>query len=571
MSGAAVSNNADICGLIDGVKFMIRYHKRIFDIAGIAFLSLVLAVIVWLSSDSHIYFSKDSGYYDAAFFLKIHGGSGALKRNIYYTLDGSEPTQDDYLYDKKNPIWIEDATDHENVYAARTDVGCGGFEAGSASEVPYQAPDYLIDKCNVVRAAIFDKDGNCVESITGIYFVGFQDKKGYEGLYTASIVTDPANLFDEEKGIYVEGVDEDSNYRERGMDWEREMELTIFDGEQREILTEKGGIRIKGGSTRSLAQKSVRCYARKKYSGDNRFHVELFHKGYFPHRITFYAGGNDYCYKVKDPMVHELAEGMDFATMRFIPCVLFLDGEYWGVYYISEDYDDDFISDHYDVEKEDVVMIKSGQLKEGEGTDYDDYLAMRQFMVQEDMTLPENYAQAGQMMDMGSYIDYYALQMYLQRHGDWPSSNYALWKTRVDEGSEYGDGRWRWMLYDVNSAGMDAIVYDSLAEVLHDDEMFYSLYQNEEFRRQFAERILYIGREILNAEKCSEYLDAYGKIMKISLLESNRRFYLTMDAEDFDSNREWMAAFFEQRQDAVWDFLVDNMGEEWLRQNGIQK
>lgn len=127
------------------------------------------------------------------------------------------------------------------------------------------------------------------------------------------------------------------------------------------------------------------------------------------------------------------------------------------------------------------------------------------------------------------------------------------------------------MLYDVNSAQMDAIVYDSLYEVLCDDEMFRSLYQNEEFRRQFAERILYIGRDLLNAENCTQFLDEYERTMKTALTESNRRFYSSVNIEEFDGKKEWLITFFENRYDAVWDFLVDNMGEEWLRQNGIQK
>lgn len=516
-------------------------YRIIFDLTAIVLLSLVLAVFVWLSSDGHIYFSRDSGYYDDAFTLEIRGGRGFLRKEIYYTLDGSEPTEEDYLYNEDSPVYIGDGRDGD------------------------------MDRCNVVRASVFDGEGNCLDSITGLYFVGFQIKSGYEGLYMASIVTDPDNLFDSEKGIYAEGPGETANYFGRGPEWEREAALTVFDLQQRQILTQKCGIRIKGGTSRSYAQKSIRCYARDEYCGDNKFHAELFQKGRLPHRIVFYAGGNDYFCKVRDPMIHELTEELNFATMDFLPCVLFLNNEYWGVYYISEEYDDAYISDHYDVEKDDVILIKAGYLKEGEDADYEDYLATRQFMIKEDMSLSENYAEACRVMDMDSYIDYYAMQIYIQRHSDWPSSNYALWKTREDEGSRFGDGRWRWMLFDVNSPGMDAIEYDSLSEVLHDDEMFYSLYQNEEFRRQFAERILYIGRELLNAENCGRFLAEYEAVMKTPLLQSGRRFYPEVGAEDFDKEIQWLTTFFADRYDAVWAFLESNMGGEWLFQNGIYK
>lgn len=546
---------------------MKRRFRKIYDISAIVFLSLILAVIVWLSSDGHIYFSQTSGYYEDAFTLKIRGGSRALKRSIYYTLDGSEPTQEDYLYDKSTPILISDATDSENRYAARTDVGVERLINATA----YNAPDYKIDKCNVVRASVFDEEGNCLDSITGIYFVGFQNKSGYEEIYTASIVTDPDNLFDPEKGIYVEGSDESPNYTQRGAEWEREASITIFDNRERQILEQPCGIRIKGGVSRNLAQKSIRCYARDQYSGGNKFQTELFHKGQLPHRIVFYAGGNDYYCKVKDPMIHQLTESLNFATMRFMPCALFLNGEYWGIYYLSEEYDDTFISDHYGVKKKDVVLIKSGVLKEGEYEDYEEYLEMKRFIEEEDMSFDGNYEKACQMIDIDSYIDYYATQIYIQRHEDWPSANYALWKTREDEGSEFGDGRWRWMLFDVNSGGMDSVTNDSLLEVLCGDAMFFSLYQNEEFRRQFAERILYIGKEVLNAENCSRFLEDYKETMAVPLAESNKRFYPAVQTEDFDDYLGCLTNFFENRYDAVWDVLVNNMGEAWLRQNGIQK
>lgn len=557
--------------MIAGKRFLSEYQRKIVDVAGICFLSVVLFIIVWLLSDRHIYFSHNSGYYDEAFFLKIKGGgkNSISGKHIYYTLDGSEPTREDYPYDKDHPIYIADATDHENLYAARTDVGSAGWGDNNT----YTAPDYCIDKCNVVRASVFDEEGNCLDSITGIFFVGFQDKSGYEGLYTVSLITDPDNLFDPETGIYVKGNGETPNYRCRGTEWERPAAISIFDDQQREILSQNCGIRIKGGTSRSLTQKSIRCYAREEYCGDSKFQAELFYSGHLPHRIALYAGGNDYYCKVKDPMVHELTESLNYATMRFIPCALFLDGEYWGLYYISEDYDDAYISDHFDVKKENVVMIKSGYLKEGEDADFAEYQMMRNFIIQEDMTVPANYERACQMMDMSSFIDYYAVQIYIERHSDWPSANYALWKTReMEGGSGFGDGRWRWMLFDVNSAGMDDIEYDSLYEVLHHEgDMFQSFYQNEEFRRQFAERICYIGKELLSGENCRQFLEDYTRDMKKQLMKSNRRFYAKVDTEDFDKEIAWLTTYFEKRYDAVWDFLCKNMGEDWLYQNGIQK
>ena len=180
-------------------------------------------------------------------------------------------------------------------------------------------------------------------------------------------------------------------------------------------------------------------------------------------------------------MIHELTESLNFATMRFVPCTLFVNGEYWGVYYLSEEYDDAYICDHYNVKKDDVVLIKAGALKEGEEADFDAYLEMKESIAEADMTIAENYEAACRMVDIDSFIDYYATQIYIQRHEDWPSANYALWRTREDEGSEFGDGRWRWMLFDVNSGGMDSIEYDTLRDVLMMTRCFFPSIKTRSF------------------------------------------------------------------------------------------
>lgn len=531
--------------------------------------------------------------------LKSEAGGGNA---IYYTLDGSEPNMNDYKYDKKAPILITDATANDNIYAARTDTSAAFLsdfvDMYSRSNPHYTVPDYNVDKCNIIRASVFDKEGNCFDSITGVYFVGFQNRSGYQGIYTASIVTDPDNLFDFDNGIYTTGsafesykneilLQSDrqddwsrdywwlwySNYHERGINWEREAVVTVFDDNRRQILSEECGIRVQGGGSRGRLPKSIGCYARKEYSGKRKFSSDLFYLGVSPHKFVFFSGGDDNVFKLKDCMVNTMGEELWFSTMDFIPCAVFLDGEYWGIYYITENYNSDYISDHYRVNRDNVILIKNGEMSEGYEEDKDLFSDVRNFISENDMMLEENYLKACELIDIDSYIDYYAAQIYIGRCNDWPSGNWAAWRTREWDGSAYGDCRWRWMLFDVNSGGISGSLEntDTLSEVIQADEMFYSLYLNDTFRAEFAERILYIGREIFSKDKCEDFLYEWEVRMEDSLAASNRRFYNDTKSEELNLYIEDIRRFFDGRYDAVWIILENNMGEEWLKQKGIQR
>lgn len=477
---------------------------------------------------------------------------------------------EDSLFEKDRPIYIDDASNLENTYSTRTDIS-----ALSRDEIFWDAPDDKIDKCNIIRASVFDADGHCLDSITGVYFVNFQDKSGYEGIYTASIVTAPENLFDAYQGIYVTGSMSrpGTNYLNRGREWEREASVTIFDDNRNIVLAQDCGIRIKGGASRHYPQKSFHCFARNDYSGSNVFQADLFQTNILPHEFDFYAGGNDSAFKIKDYLVNTLEQDLQFATMDFIPCAVFLNGEYWGVYYITENYGAAYISDHYRVRRDNIIMVKVNDLDEGQEGDLDLYYDMKEFISYNYMSEPENYEKACALIDMDSYIDYYAAQIYIARYADWPNSNYALWRTRAYDDSPYGDCKWRWMLYDVNYGGLDLGVVDAdtLENTLHEDRMFYSLFQNDDFRRRFAERMVYIGKEVYSPEQFNAFIDQYVETMEAPLMDSHSRFFREPGAEKFDEYVENMRGFFTYRYDNVWNFLVNHLGEEWLAQNGIQK
>jgi hypothetical protein len=68
---------------------------------------------------------------------------------------------------------------------------------------------------------------------------------------------------------------------------------------------------------------------------------------------------------------------------------------------------------------------------------------MMSFLETNTLTIQANYDKMMQWIDVNSFIDYFAAQIYFRNH-DWPGNNIKFWR------SDEWDGRWRWILYDTD-------------------------------------------------------------------------------------------------------------------------
>lgn len=531
-----------------------------------------------LKNTGSVFFSVESGFYEEAFELEMTAASGI----IYYTLDGTIPDKNSMKYEA--PLLITDATGSDNVYSMRTDVSTGfdkeEIEKISSEYAPgYQVPDYKIDKATVVRAVACDDMGNYSAVKTATYFVNFSDKTGYEGMKILSLVTEPANLFDYENGIYVTGKTYDeyvkeyrggdeyywreefwslwnANYRNRGIEWERKADGFFFDEAGQLTLEQECGIRIHGGISRGYNPKSLNLYARKEYDGNKYFLRDFWGTGYYASAITLFQGGNDTSTKVKDYLVSTRCEDLNIATMNYEPYALFLNGEYWGIYWLNEKYNADFFSHYYNVKKDNVIIIKHGSLEEGEEDDFKYYSKMVEFCSETDVANEENYAKVCELIDIESYIDYYAVMLYVARSGDWPESNYIAWRVKKTETGLYGDGKWRWGIFDLNSTGFE-VDFDSIGYVMDNDEMFKNMMTNDTFRTRLILRIEELADTVFDAEEINESLAEYQDFMAGPMKQNDKRFFGDDSLSDFYAGIEELKSFFAGRKEYL-NWIIDN-------------
>lgn len=495
--------------------------------------------------------SQPSGFYDSGFSLSLNVPQGTT---VYYTLDGSTPTTASTRY--SSPIQISDISSSANVLSAITDIVPTSMTGGGAT-----APNEPVDKAMIVNAIAVDENGNISDTVTGAYFIGYNSRASYyKNLKVISIVTDKENLFDHEKGIYVLGKTfEDwrnspeysqmareweipGNYTQKGAEWEREASMQVFENGKLSH-SQNVGLRIHGGATRSAPQKSFNVYARSEY-GASKFEFDLFSGNVISEvkdkiidkfdTFMLRNGGNDGQYtRFRDKLNQLLVADRDMLTQAMEPSIVFINGEYWGHYEITEKLDEDFVDAHYDVGKKNVCIVKNEKLDAGDEETYAEWEQFYQWVKSTDMSNESNYAQLCEKLDIQSFIDYISAEIYYN-NWDWGNNNTALWKcTQPTEGNEYSDGRWRFILFDteysLNIYNQAPANNDSFSQLTQKDcfisHLLKAAMKNESFRRQFCTTFMDMANENFNYERVSKLINELSTQYKEFTIDTRDRFW----------------------------------------------
>lgn len=449
-------------------------------------------------------FSVEGGWFEDEVTLELTSSSG----DIYYTLDGSIPDENSFLYE--GPITMINRSDEDNYYLCMED---------TAAENSY-IPEFNVDKATVVKAIAISETGKS-DVASNTFFVGLNEED-YEKLPIMAISFAPEDFYDYESGIHRIGsvartfwgkIDgekvhvhgEVANYGMKGKSWERDATIEFFTAERDKVLKQDVGIRIHGGYSVNLNQKSFNLYAREEYDGSEFFNYDFLKNGNSYNKLVLRNGGSEdtYLSKMRDVFNQDLGRGRAVGTQDSVPCVVFLNGEYWGLYNLQEKACDNYVWNHYGVSEEDVTVIK---LKRGEYVPADDedsvyakeYADLVDFVINSDMSDEDDYRYVESRIDIQSLIDCYVLKIYTGCV-DAYYHNECLWKAKTIGGGPYNDGKWRFLANDLDNTdylndGNNNPDIDSFIEgnwytekgPLNDGGLLASLMANEEFKERFV-------------------------------------------------------------------------------------
>lgn len=532
-------------------------------------------------------FSQVGGFYKEDFTLELSGRDDAV---IYYTLDGSEPTEESQVYNgsieisketvvsNTPPQTITDGISPQTPISFIQTASEELYEAWGYKRYSWFPPTGDFMKATVVRAKAFKEGALSSGVATHTYFIDDNIGKRFD-LPVISISTDKENLFDYEKGIYIPGKTFDewrakkpnekvlgntpANYNQTGAEWEKPIHVEFYEADGRLGFSQEAGLRIHGGFTRAWAQKTLRIYAKRDYARESYFNYEV-----FPglkksgnnetlqqfKRLILRNSGNDWTYTLfRDGLIHELVKNFNIDTQAYRPTVVYINGEYWGIHNIRERYDQYYLETNYDLDSNDVAMIDIRELKdlEKEGSeDAEHYFHMLNFIREQDITEQENYEYVKTLMDIENFIDYQIAGIYIA-NTDWLQNNLQFWRLKTDgynPDAPYGhDGRWRWMLFDtdygfdLDNKGM--YTHNTLDWATTDKGrdrnapqytfLLRSLLENEEFRNQFINRFA----DVMNTTFRSE--NVHGKIDEMQAALEQEMQYNIQRWVNFNSIKEW--------------------------------
>ena len=434
----------------------------------------------------------------------------------------------------------------------------------SAASTLYTGP-LKLNSTTVIRCVAIS-DGKLNSEVVDLsYIVNEPDT-----LETISVVSTPSNFFDYYSGIYMMGPNASSvfpydgaNFLMHGPNWEREATVSFFD-KNGGGFSEKCGVRIFGGLSRALDKKSLGFYFRAAY-GTGSLDYQLFEDSDLDSYENFILRNMGQDWKLsamRDAMLTKLASdymGIDVQNCR--PVVVYLNGEYWGLYFIREKLNENYVAGHYNVSPKDAQVTFASGRKNA------DYAALVEYVKTHDMSVQANYDYIRQHIDVENYADYIAAEIIL---GNTDNGNIRFFT--------YKGGKWRWMMYDVDHA-FRSVTNDTVAAHLNPagtgamdqfpTTLINGLLKNPDFKKMFLEEIAFQLNNVWTPEIVNQYIDKFEGLIANDIERDCVRWSHSYDA--WENSVESLRYFISLREGYMEQYVQSyfHLSNEDMRSYGF--
>jgi len=409
---------------------------------------------------------------------------------------------------------------------------------------------------------------------------------------TLSIIANPSLLFGEE-GIYLDpsktGRDSELN---ASLEW-----ISPIDEKTSQVDC---GLRIQGSGSRTQSlKKNFRLRFGKEF-GPSEYHESLFNEPgpeefenlilrnptHDSWTVANHSWRNNARY-INDAWAAQTQQLMGHLTPRQRWVHLFLNGQYWGIYALTEKPDEHFVASHLKKKSEDIIVFNGDELQNGKRDRLDE---TKTWITGSLTNSPVSFQELERRFDVDAFIDYFISNIYAA-NVDWPDRNFYL------IGEESNEPRLRFISWDAEMGFFEK--WDGLEnfnrenalgfQQLHESKMLFdpfgpgfwyrSLKQHAEFRIRFSDRLyhhLSLGGLLSPTQASLRYRRLLNEVEPLLLLESARWGDAINQESPFRVHNEkwqkltapdsWLfTQFFQNRsKDLIEDFQKDGMFPEIL-------
>lgn len=393
-------------------------------------------------SDQPVSLGEDGIYNDVTSMSVELEGSG----RIFYTTDGSRPDE---------------------------------------SSAEYTEP-ITLDKTTVIRAINVQDGAAPSRAITLSYIINENHT-----LPVLSLSTDSPSTF---SGIY---------YNKRKY-YEIPANISYFeDGSSFNIDC---GLKMKGWTSLENPKKSMGVSFRGCY-GDDMLDYDIFGSDVTEFSSLSIRAGQDYPLAIiRNELFQELCleMGDNVPTQNSKYCILYLNGSYYGIYCLKEDFSKQYYASHKGVNKSDVTMLKSPVALNSEV-----YQEVFQFCRDNDMSLDENYDHICSVLDIDNVVDWFLIEGYTANSD--VNGNMRYFK--LNDG-----GKWQIAFYDLDwtfnyASNCFTNITDSNREV-QVSQLINRLLTNARFREQLLSRYSELVSTTLSNEHVLAKIDELQALLE---------------------------------------------------------
>ena len=393
-------------------------------------------------SDQPVSLGEDGIYNDVTSVSVELEGSG----RIFYTTDGSRPDE---------------------------------------SSAEYTEP-ITLDKTTVIRAINVQDGAAPSRAITLSYIINENHT-----LPVLSLSTDSPSTF---SGIY---------YNKRKY-YEIPANISYFeDGSSFNIDC---GLKMKGWTSLENPKKSMGVSFRGCY-GDDMLDYDIFGSDVTEFSSLSIRAGQDYPLAIiRNELFQELCleMGDNVPTQNSKYCILYLNGSYYGIYCLKEDFSKQYYASHKGVKKSDVTMLKSPVALSSAV-----YQEVYQFCRDNDMSLDENYDHICSVLDIDNVVDWFLIEGYTANSD--VNGNMRYFK--LNDG-----GKWQIAFYDLDwtfnyASNCFTNITDSNREV-QVSQLINRLLTNARFREQLLSRYSELVSTTLSNEHVLAKIDELQALLE---------------------------------------------------------